>query len=318
MSSSEPLYNSRLAKTYIQYLRSRYPDLDVESILEDAGITHYQIEDSAHWFTQQEVDRFHEALVKHTGEVDISRNVGRFAVSSEVMGAAKQYILGLMTPANVYQLMEKNYTLLSRGASITTQKTAANQVEIIVTPKPGVAEKPYQCTNRTGFFEAFPTLFISKAALIEHPECFHRGDRRCRYILTWKESRTRLWRRIRDLSIIAGVFLSGGAFLLLPITAWGLLTLAAVILACACAFRCERLEKTTLVETIQKQRKAGEDTVLHNEQLYNNALLIQEMGQATSTILDIRQMVVTVVGILKNVWISTAGSSCSRIGEKMS
>ena len=299
MIQTEPLYNSRLTKTYIQYIRNRYPDLDVEPILKDAGITHYQIDDAAHWFTQQEVDRFHETLIKHTGEVDISRNAGRFAVSSEVMGAAKQYILGLMTPDNVYRLMQKNYTLLSRGADIATKKTAANQAEIIVTPKPGVSEKPYQCANRTGFFEAFPTLFTSETALMEHPECFHRGDRHCRYILTWKENRTSLWRRLRALSFVFSIFLSAGAFPLLPIAAWCLLTVAAFALAGACAFHCERLEKAALVETIHKQRKAAEDTVLHHEQLYNNALLIQEMGQATSTILDIRQMVVTVVGILE-------------------
>jgi PAS domain S-box-containing protein len=299
MSSSEGLYNSRLTKTYIQYLRSRYPALDVNSVLEDAGITHYQIEDSAHWFTQQEVDRFHATLVKHTGEVDISRNVGRFAVSSEVMGAAKQYILGLMTPAKIYELMEKNYTLLSRGANIQTKNTAVNQVEIIVAPKPGVAEKPYQCSNRTGFFEAFPTLFTSEAALIDHPECFHRGDKHCRYIVKWKMSRENAWRRIRDFSIIGSIFLAGGALFFLPFTTGSLLTMAAIFGAGACAFHCERLEKAALIETVRKQRKAAEDTVLQNEQLYNNALLIQEIGQATSTILDIHQMATSVMEILE-------------------
>ena len=56
-----------------------------------------------------------------TGEPDISQKVGRFAMSSEVLGATKQYGLGLMNPSTVYQLMEKNYPLFSRGATIKTR-----------------------------------------------------------------------------------------------------------------------------------------------------------------------------------------------------
>ncbi len=176
MDPSEPLYNSRLTKTYVQYLHRRYPDLEVAPLLEKAGIYQYQIEDSAHWLTQDQVDRFHALVSEAIGEADLSRHVGRFAMSSEVLGAPKQYALGLMTPATVYQLMEKNYPLFSRGATIKTRMTGPTQVEIIATPKPGVAEKPYQCANRSGSFEAIPSIFSNERATLEHPECFHRGD----------------------------------------------------------------------------------------------------------------------------------------------
>ncbi|MCK7503136.1 MAG: hypothetical protein MZV70_02875 [Desulfobacterales bacterium] len=61
MNASEPLYNSRLTKTYVLYLHHRYPGVEVEPLLEKAGIYRYQIEDSAHWLTQDQVDRFHAA-----------------------------------------------------------------------------------------------------------------------------------------------------------------------------------------------------------------------------------------------------------------
>jgi PAS domain S-box-containing protein len=298
MDSSEPLYNSRLTKTYVQYLRHRYPDIEVEPLLEKAGIYLYQIEDPAHWLTQEQVDRFHAALVEATGETEISRHVGRFAVSSAVMGSAKQYVLGLMTPATVYQLMEKNYPLLSRGATVAATTIGPTQVEIISTPKPGVAEKPYQCANRTGIFEDFPTLFTDKPATLEHPECVHRGDPHCRYIITWKDSRPRFWRRLRDIGLTATLVFSALAVFWLPATAWGLATLAALLAVAGCACYSERLERQALVETVEKQRQSAEDNVLRNEELYNNALLILEMGQATSTILEIRQLAATVMAIL--------------------
>ena len=54
MSESPPLYNSRLTKIYIQYLQKYYPDIDIDSILEDAGIAIYEIDDPAHWFNQEQ------------------------------------------------------------------------------------------------------------------------------------------------------------------------------------------------------------------------------------------------------------------------
>jgi PAS domain S-box-containing protein len=299
MDASEPLYNSRLTKTYVQYLRHRYPDIQVERLLEHAGIYHYQIEDSAHWLTQAQVDRFHALMVEATGEADISRNVGRFAVSSEVMGAAKQYALGLMTPGTVYQLMEKNYPLLSRGATVSARKIGPTRVEIISTPKSGVIEKPYQCANRTGIFEAFPTLFTDEPATLDHPECIHRGDPHCRYIITWKDSRPRAWRRARDIGLAATVLISIPAFFWVSMPGWTIGVLAALVGVAGCAWRGERLERQAVAATVEKQRRAAEDTVLRNEELYNNALLILEMGQATSTILDIRQLAGAVMGILQ-------------------
>jgi PAS domain S-box-containing protein len=299
MSNGQPLYNSRIAKIYITYLQSRHPQVPVESVLRDAGIMPYQIEDPAHWFTQEEVDRFHTVLVQRTGDEDISRRVGRYTASSEVGGALRQYILGLMTPATIYQLMEKNYPFLSRGADIRVKKTGPHQVEITAVPKPGVAEKPYQCANRTGIFETFPTLFTSEPATIEHPECFHRGASHCRYIVSWRESRPRRWRRIRDGVLIGGILLSASLYSVLSSATWSALTLILCILAGFCAFRSERLEKQTLVKTVDDQRKAAEDTLLESEIRYNNAMLVQEIGQATSTLLDIDALIAAVMSIIE-------------------
>jgi PAS domain S-box-containing protein len=64
-----------------------------------------------------------------------------------------------------------------------------------------------------------------------------------------------------------------------------------------CAFWSERLEKEILVKTIEDQRKAAEETLLESETRYNNAMLVQEIGQATSTIMDIDKLIRAVMGI---------------------
>ena len=72
MNDSTPLYNSRITKIYIQYLSKYYPDIDLDSVLDEAGIARYEIEDPAHWFTQEKQDRLHDILVARTGNPNIA------------------------------------------------------------------------------------------------------------------------------------------------------------------------------------------------------------------------------------------------------
>jgi len=299
MTERQPLYNSRLIKMNIEYVRLNYPQLHIESILEQAGIAPYQIEDHAHWFTQEEVDFFHDVLLRVTGNPTISYDIGKFAASSQSLGAAKQYVLGMMTPALLYQFMEKSYPLVSRGATISARKTGPNSVEIISTPKPGVAEKPYQCSNRTGIFESLALWFTGESAKIDHPECLHQGGLCCRYIVTWHESSPLFWRRIRNLSLILAPIGCAIGFTLLSLSSWILLAVGATTLILGCAYNSERLEKRRLVDMVENQKKAAEENLFESEVRYNNAMLVQEIGQATSTIMDISKLIATVMGIIE-------------------
>jgi len=138
VTDSSPLYNSRIIKTFLEYLRKSYPDLDIDSVLEYSEITNYEIEDPAHWFSQSQTDRFHEALFEKTGNPNIAIEAGRYTTSHEGMGPAKQHLLGFIKPTSVYLLMEKLYPILSRGATIKAKKLGPNRIEIVSTPKRGV------------------------------------------------------------------------------------------------------------------------------------------------------------------------------------
>lgn len=59
---NQPLYNSAIIKTYIDYLEARYPDVNVSDALQFANINSYELTDRGHWLTQTQVNRFHEYL----------------------------------------------------------------------------------------------------------------------------------------------------------------------------------------------------------------------------------------------------------------
>ena len=50
-----PIYNSRIIKTYIEYLLLQYPRVAPDALLDHAGMSREEVEDPAHWFSQSQV-----------------------------------------------------------------------------------------------------------------------------------------------------------------------------------------------------------------------------------------------------------------------
>jgi len=299
MSKSEPLYNSRVTKIYINYLKKNYPDIDVDLVLNEAGIANYEIEDPAHWFTQEQQDRLHDILVSRTGNPDIAREAGRYATSSEGLGATKQYALGLMSPTAAYLLIEKIYVLMSRGADVKAKKIGANQVEISAIPRPGVNERPYQCENRSGQFESVARLFTEKFAQIDHPSCVHKGDSCCRYIITWAKSSKIHWTLARNYLLLISAIALPILYFALPYLTWGVVALACAFFTALLSYCSEHYEKKDLTRMIETQKEAAQDNIVESNIRYNNALMVQEIGQATASILDIDRLLKTVAGVME-------------------
>ena len=284
MDDNTPIYSSGITKFYLRYLKRKYPFVDRNTVLEYAGMTRYEVEDQGHWFTQKQVDRFHDILVEKTGNFNISREVGRYATSSEGIGAAKQYTLGLLSPAFMYLSTGKIFDHYTRGTDVTAKKLRANKIELVFTPKPGVNEKPYQCENRTGTLESLARLFTWKYATIDHPECFHKDDGCCRYIITWDKTAAIIWKRMRNYAVAMGTISAIILFFVLPFKLWMFVGTIFALSALVSILISEYLEKKDLIKTIKTQGEMAEDHLIQLNIRYNNALLVQEIGQATSTL----------------------------------
>ncbi|MEN8779696.1 MAG: ATP-binding protein [Desulfobacterales bacterium] len=294
--ASGPIYNSRITKSYLNYLKIHWSQVDCDELLEKSGMTRYQVDDPAHWFTQEQVDRFHAVIVEKTGAADISRQAGRHISSSSGTGAAKQYFLGFVGPALAYLAAGKVVYKFSRATVNTARKLGSNRIESTFTPLPGIQEKSYQCQNRIGHLEAMAEVFTGRFARIDHPECFHRGDPCCRYIVTWDKSPAFLWTRVRNYSSALFILLSLAFLALLPLHHWLLASLIGLVAALALSLISTQLEKRELIRTIQSQKAAAHEHLDQLSARYSNAQLVQEIGQATSTMIKIDALISAVIG----------------------
>ena len=296
---TDPLYNSRIIDTFIKLIKRKYTYINIPELLTYAGMQPYEVADQGHWFTQDQIDRFYEKLVQLSGNENIAREAGRFAASPEALGVLRQYILGLVGPASAFELIDKTTSNITKSSSYEAKKIDSNKVEIVVTPKEGVQEKPFQCQNRKGFFEAAVMMFNHDMPHIDHSECIFEGGDVCRYTLSWKKSSAALWQKLTNY-----VVLILSLFCLLSIINVPLLTITTIIpisifIILLLITITEKLEKKELKTSVENIRGSNENLVQQIDINYNNALMSNEIGQAISKHTNIDDILSDIIGILK-------------------
>ncbi|MCX5839116.1 MAG: PAS domain S-box protein [Deltaproteobacteria bacterium] len=293
------LYNSRIIKNYIEYVRVHYPGIDIGTILDYSRLTTYQMEDEGHWFTQEQIDRFHEVITRLTNNPDISREVGRYSVSSRASGAIKQYLIGCLTPIAVYTLIGKIASNVTRGHTFQTISLGADTVEVTVTPKPGVQEKQNQCENRRGTLEAMAKIFTGNYAKINHSTCVHRGGKSCVYIITWESPPSLIWKRFRNYAVMLSVPICATLWFVIPHPAETVVICLYLALVFGMSYYSEHADRLKLTQDIVSQGDTASRLLDQINISYNNALLVQEIGQATSSVLEIDRLLAFIVEALE-------------------
>lgn len=294
-----PLYNSRIIDTYIRLVKSRYDRVNVGELLEHAGMKAYEIADQGHWFSQVQIDRFYEKLVHLTGNETIARDAGRYAASPDALGVMRQYALGLIDPANAFALIDKASSNFTRSSAYKSRKLSANKVEVVVTPLAEGIERPFQCENRIGFFEAIVLMFDNRLPQVQHPECIFRGGKQCRYIISWEMPFSATVARLRNrttLLLLAAnaAFLAGGRWEALK----GVLpaSVVAVLLLSIVVEKCRKKELRRSLDNTEASMDKLLELINVN---YNNTLVTNEIGKALSTCANAEDILANILRVLE-------------------
>lgn len=293
------IYNSRLLDTYIKMIKAKYPLVNIDTLCRSIGLEVYEIADQGLWLTQDQVNRFYDAVVKATGNENIAREAGRYAASSEALGTVRQYILAMFGPTKAFALGTKLSEALTKSADYETTVLSGNSVEIKVTPREGIQEEPFQCENRFGVFEAIVAIFNFKPPVIEHDQCLFLGDEACRYVIRWQPNPTSLVKQCRDL--YAGLAIAGNLALsmishgalevVLPISVIGFMGLNWWL----------EISRKKVGETALDQLRNSTEQL--NDQIninYRNTQLAREIGEALTSQSNIDAVILTVNQILEN------------------
>ncbi|MHB8828545.1 MAG: hybrid sensor histidine kinase/response regulator [Syntrophales bacterium] len=288
--NDKPLYNSRVIATYIEFLKKEHADVDIDRLLFDSKIPLYELEDEGHWLAQKQVDAFHDALTHQINDPFLSRDAGRFMTTAQPLSVTRQFMLGFITPMQAYLRIPKVASYINRGASFAVKKMRRNKVEITVNILTGVEEKPYQCDNRIGTFEAVAKLFTGKLPVVEHPVCVHKGGSICVYAISWEEPPYLKLRIVRNYLVIPFIlFAAASGFFYSSLQFAECAVISAGILF-GLSYYSQIIEKRELYEKIERQGDTANRFLDQITESYENSLLVQEIGQAVSNTLDIDKL----------------------------
>jgi HD-GYP domain-containing protein (c-di-GMP phosphodiesterase class II) len=189
---------------------------------------------------------------------------------------------------------------LTRSSRYESRKISSNKIEITVTPRNGIEEKPFQCENRKGFFEAIFKVFDSKLPKIEHTECMFKGGDVCRYIISWDNQFSAIWRRACNyIAAFTFIVFLGCGFLFPVDQLLKALPFAMVIVLIITLLTMvgERLEKNEMKDSLNNLNDSTDQLLEQIEINYNNARLINEIGQAISMHTELEDILAKVIQI---------------------
>jgi signal transduction histidine kinase len=292
--SEEKLYNSIIIENYIQLAKYKYPDLNTDEILLEAGIDRWDL-DPGNWFSQGQVDRFQNVIVEKTGNPDIAREAGQYSVADRSGNLIRQAALSLLSPSNLIDSIGKITSKVTRASKTSSKKISKNRHEIIVEYNSGVKPKKYQCLSTQGYLEAIYFVFNSRFPRIEHVECFFEKGEKCRYIMSWDPTASQMLKTARNLLLLITAVLSFSSFMFhfsffAPI--------ATLILSLLAFLVSVHHEKSDLLSTLKKQN-FGPHTVLdgHNR-FHDSANLIADVSRALSRNTTVKEVMLSVGNIL--------------------
>ncbi|UFS68770.1 HD domain-containing protein [Geomonas sp. RF6] len=279
MDVHAPLYNSRITDSYLKLVKKRYPFVNIGELLAYAGMKEYEVADQGHWFTQDQVNRFQEKLIQMTSNPHIAREAGRYCASVDALGVMRQYILGFIGISHTFQMTTKTASNFTRSAMYEAKAVSSTQVEVVVTPLVEGLERPFQCENRAGFFEAIVLMFSSKMPTVSHPECVFNGGKVCRYVITWENTLPDVLKRVHN--ILTPLLILLNVTIVLGHN-WGMLERSltgSLILALLITIAAQRSELRGLFSSLSNTM-ATKDSLLEQINInYNNALLTNDVAQ---------------------------------------
>ena len=299
ITPNTPIYNSRIVDFYLRLLKSKYSYVDIDEVLEYAGMKDHEIADQGHWFSQDQIDRFHAIVSKKTNNDNISREAGRYAASPEAIGTLHQIVLGLIDPAKVYERIGMETARVTKSSIYESKRLGHNTIEIRVTPRKGASEKPFQCENRIGFWEAIAMLFDSRLVRIEHPQCMFKGDAICRYIITWETQGSAMWKKARNIALILlviGCLVFGLIDLRMALTT--IVPISAIIFF-VLTLEAEHIEKREIKSILGNLHGSSNELLEQIEVNYNFSRLTNEIGESLATQTTVEGVLSEVIKLFK-------------------
>lgn len=107
-TDNQQLYNSKVLDAYLRLLRNFHPQVNIQEILAHAHMKPYEVADQWYRLTQKQVNAVYEKIVELTGNPQIAREAGHYAVASKPDSVINLFVLSFLGPHKIFEFIEKS------------------------------------------------------------------------------------------------------------------------------------------------------------------------------------------------------------------
>ncbi|MCP3875995.1 MAG: hypothetical protein GY699_22955 [Desulfobacteraceae bacterium] len=272
------LYNSVIIANYLSLLKQKYPGINADNVLGEAGIEKWEL-DPGHWFSQATMNKFQQVIVEKTGDPNIAREAGRFSSKKRAGNLMRQAGLTLLSPSKLYDIVGSIASKYTKACNINSKTISANKHEISVTYKNGVKPEKYQCLSFLGYLEAMYMVFHSKPPNIDHVECVFENGNACKYIISWHYTLSQILKSVRNVLFLACFIMLGLVIMFDWPVVYLFLSSNLILLSIVISVYYEKKE---LFKTVNNQDFKPHDVLDSHNRYYLSTNLISEVGSSLS------------------------------------
>ncbi|PIE63257.1 MAG: histidine kinase [Desulfobacter postgatei] len=280
-AKAKELYSNKILDVYVALIREKYPEIEIENLMDEAGIRNYSKRaDNSRGLSREQINRFHERLCMLTDNIRIDREAGRYAVNPECLGKIRSLVMPFAGVRWACRMIKKYAGSLTGNGHYTTRYTGKNKIKVEVTPNEGIKDEPFQCEIRQGCFQGLADVFLHNELIVHHPECMFKGGRVCRYELTWRNS---------AFSVLAVLsWLAGAAAMVMLIKLWtvpvvanpkDLCLICPALLALGLGWAAQRVKSKAFARSLNGIHTARERMLSQIEINAENSRVLVDIGQ---------------------------------------
>lgn len=179
---------------FIDVASERVSHDEVVATLKKAGVDAEMVKDRNAWISFECAERAIRGIVELVGDPLLVKRAGREALSAKHLGILRTIVRAVGTPSAAYRWLADATPRFNKLGRIVHEQTSRSSAVLTYTLAEDVPPErdPLSCATRLANFEALPTMFDLPAASITHPACMHRGDKHCRYEVSYAASQRSL------------------------------------------------------------------------------------------------------------------------------
>lgn len=180
------VFQAALLAPNLRFIRKVYGPEVEEKLYEVWGVTREEAADGTRWLTYDKALALNKAMVKVTGDPDVTYKAGLMHAETSEVGALFYVAKLLATPRAVYSRLPGWGTDLSKITAYELLEISEGGARLEFRISDGYPDHPLLDAKRRGTLAAIPMSFGLPPADVVEEACMNRGDPTCIYRVTWQ------------------------------------------------------------------------------------------------------------------------------------